>query len=67
MAHSNHTPISIPSIQNSYNHIKVKTLSRSFFNLKFDKVNLIFMISFIFFLASAGFWGYVTFYMAQGG
>ena len=67
MSKSESTPINVQNIQDSFNHIKVKTLTRSAFKLKISRDNLILAISFIVFLAGIGFWGYVNFYLASGG
>ncbi len=67
MTKSDHTPIDIKNIESSFNHIRVKTLTKSAFRLKIDKYNLVLIISVIFFLASISFWGYVNFYLNTGG
>lgn len=62
MAKSDHTPIDIKSIENSFSHIRVKTLTKSTFKLNIDKYNLILILSIIFFIASVIFWWYVNYY-----
>lgn len=62
MAKSDHTPIDINSIENSYNQIRVKTLTKSHFKVKIDRSSLILILSIIFFLAGISFWGYVNYY-----
>ena len=62
MAKSDHTPIDIKSIENSFSHMRVKTLTKSAFKFNIDKYGLILLLSIIFFIASVIFWWYVNYY-----
>ncbi len=66
MTKNDHTPIDVENIEHSFSHIRVKTLTKSAFNLKLDKYNVILVVSILFFVASISFWGYVNFYLDSG-